>query len=101
MVSTLKKFDSSLLSFQSWMRFVLIFWFLIILSYFYDFQSHPNIKSLKNHWKASRYQLLAPVIPLLPILLTGKIPSAIASELKGKLEYQPALQGLDYGKVEL
>lgn len=37
------------------------------------------------------------ILPLIPLFISNCIP-VFASETIGKLEYQPALKGLDYGK---
>ena len=42
----------------------------------------------------SSSKLLLPVVTAVSSLHTAK---AVAADYKGKLEYQPALQGLDYG----
>lgn len=58
----------------------------------------PLPKSLKLKFSES-IKAVQPIVNILPLMI---VPiAASAAESKGKLEYQPALQGLDYGKVRI
>lgn len=52
----------------------------------------------KQHIAADFVSAIGKTLPFAVGILGATIP-AVAAEQKGKLEYQPILQGLDYGKV--
>jgi len=57
-----------------------------------------NIKSIRQSLIQNHQNILrTSILPAAASILLGKVASAEATQ--GKLEYQPALQGLDYGKV--
>jgi hypothetical protein len=56
-----------------------------------------NIKSIRQNLIQNHQNILrSSILPAAASILLGKVASADAAQ--GKLEYQPALQGLDYGK---
>lgn len=58
--------------------------------------NHNKIISLQQKQSLQTNNIFTKILPIIPLLLLNPL-SAIAAS-KGKLEYQPALQGLDYGK---
>lgn len=57
-----------------------------------------NIQSIRQKIFQNQQNLLhTTILPVASVIL-GNVASAHAAQ--GKLEYQPALQGLDYGKVK-
>ena len=56
-----------------------------------------NIKSIRQNLFQNHQNILRTAILPAASILLGKVATAEATQ--GKLEYQPALQGLDYGKV--
>ena len=49
-------------------------------------------------WQLPRVTFLRKAVSVLPIVSLTLAPYLVEAEPQGRLEYQPALQGLDYGK---
>ena len=58
--------------------------------------NHCKIISLQQKQSVRNSNIFTKMLPIIPLLLLNPLSALAAS--KGKLEYQPALQGLDYGK---
>lgn len=80
--------------------FLSLFCILATLSGVYSWSNSNgnfNIQSIRQKLLQDQQNLVRnTILPAASILLGN---AAIAQAAQGKLEYQPALQGLDYGKV--
>ena len=81
-----------------------MFWFSLVLlacSQATSSSRHSIPKTMRQQAMNNIFQLrrLKFLVPAASVVFGSSIGSTKADEQKGKFEYQPALQGLDYGKV--